>query len=164
MVSQCQPSIEQGSYVVRCNAVTVLTVTSSVCYLLCQSVAGLHSIAACFVVGHELLVDLLLTAGADVSIQDKLGGSALLEACKAGRDDIITILTSTRSAASLGGMADPIVMSAWMCKAVFEGDLMLLRRFLNAGADPDCADYDQRTALHIAAADGKLSAVSCQMT
>lgn len=53
-----------------------------------------------------------------------------------------------------------ITMSAHLCTCVFEGDLTLLRRLLRAGADPDAADYDKRTALHIAAADGNLAAVS----
>jgi ankyrin repeat protein len=30
---------------------------------------------------------------------------------------------------------------------------------ITAGADADASDYDQRTALHIAAADGNLAAV-----
>ncbi len=51
-------------------------------------------------------------------------------------------------------------IASQLCTAVFEGDLPLLRRLLRAGALPDECDYDKRTALHIAAAEGNLLAVS----
>lgn len=46
-----------------------------------------------------------------------------------------------------------------MCSAVYEGDARLLRRLLRAGAPTGAADYDGRTALHIAAAEGNLAMV-----
>lgn len=46
-----------------------------------------------------------------------------------------------------------------MCEAVTTGDVLLLQRFLLAGAPADVCDYDRRCALHIAAAEGNLSAV-----
>ena len=49
--------------------------------------------------------------------------------------------------------------AALLCTAVFEGDLKLLRLLLRAGAHVDAGDYDKRTALHIAAAEGNLAAV-----
>jgi hypothetical protein len=56
-------------------------------------------------------------------------------------------------------LMSPVTTAAHLCTAVFDGDLQLLRRLLQAGATPNAADYDNRTALHIAAADGNLSAV-----
>jgi hypothetical protein len=49
--------------------------------------------------------------------------------------------------------------AALLCAAVYEGDMQLLRRLLRAGARADAEDYDKRTALHIAASDGKMPAV-----
>lgn len=46
-----------------------------------------------------------------------------------------------------------------LCKLVFDGDLPLLRRMIRAGIAIDAGDYDQRTALHIAACEGNLTAV-----
>lgn len=46
-----------------------------------------------------------------------------------------------------------------LCSAVHSGDMQLLKRLLRAGVDADSCDYDKRTALHIAAADGNLLAV-----
>ena len=47
-----------------------------------------------------------------------------------------------------------------LCKVVFEGSMEQLRLLLKAGADPNAIDYDKQTALHIAAADGNVPAVS----
>ena len=41
---------------------------------------------------------------------------------------------------------------------VCTGDVQLLRRLLMAQAPADCGDYDGRTALHIAAAEGNIPA------
>lgn len=57
-------------------------------------------------------------------------------------------------------MMPHVMTAAHLCTAVFEGDMPLLRRLLHAGASPNAGDYDKRTALHIAAADGNLPAVS----
>jgi hypothetical protein len=56
----------------------------------------------------------------------------------------------------LGG----VITAAYLCTAVFDGDLQLLRRLITAGANVNAIDYDKRTATHIAAADGSLSMVS----
>ncbi len=50
-------------------------------------------------------------------------------------------------------------MASHLCTCVFEGDLPLLRRLITAGAPADVGDYDKRTALHIAAAEGNTTAV-----
>lgn len=43
--------------------------------------------------GHLDLVHNLLEAGAQPNLKDNLGGSALLEACKHGHDNIVRVLT-----------------------------------------------------------------------
>ena len=50
-------------------------------------------------------------------------------------------------------------MAAQLCTCVFEGNMPLLRRLIRAGAAADAGDYDRRTALHIAAAEGNTAAV-----
>lgn len=59
----------------------------------------------------------------------------------------------------LGREQDRIAMAAQLCTCVFEGNLPLLRRLIRAGAAADAGDYDKRTALHIAAAEGNTAAV-----
>lgn len=41
-----------------------------------------------------------------------------------------------------------------LCSAVKMGDLNFLKRVLSYGIDPNSKDYDHRTPLHIAAAEG----------
>lgn len=43
-----------------------------------------------------------------------------------------------------------------LCNAVINGDTGLLKRLLDHGVDPNSADYDLRTPLHIASAEGFL--------
>lgn len=50
--------------------------------------------------------------------------------------------------------------SALLCEAVYHRDFDMLQRLLQAKADANAGDYDKRTALHIAAAEGDLEAVS----
>ena len=46
-----------------------------------------------------------------------------------------------------------------LCQAVFDGDILLLRRLVKVGICIDAADYDGRTASLIAAAEGNVSAL-----
>lgn len=46
-----------------------------------------------------------------------------------------------------------------LCLAIRNGDCVQLRRLLRAGCDPDSLDYESRTALHLAAAEGDLKMV-----
>lgn len=101
------------------------------------------------------VVDMLLRVGADPNTADTFGCTALWEACKSGHDDCIEALLA--KGAKLGRAS--LQMAGLLCNAVFEGDLKLLRRLLHAGADPNEGDYDGRTPLHIAAAEGNVPAV-----
>lgn len=105
--------------------------------------------------GNPTTVKILLMAGASINASDNMGGSALLEACKGGHDETIQLLKEHNGTLTLGG----VTTAAYLCTAVFDGDLQLLRRLISAGANVNAFDYDRRTATHIAAADGNLSMV-----
>ncbi len=47
-----------------------------------------------------------------------------------------------------------------MCSAAGLGDLAALERLIASGAEVDAADYDGRTALHLAAAEGQVAAAT----
>jgi ankyrin repeat protein len=46
-----------------------------------------------------------------------------------------------------------------LCQAVFDGDVLQLRRLVRAGIQVNASDYEKRTAAHIAAAEGNLAAL-----
>eukprot|EP00542_Grammatophora_oceanica_P002284 CAMPEP_0194062106 /NCGR_PEP_ID=MMETSP0009_2-20130614/76511_1 /TAXON_ID=210454 /ORGANISM="Grammatophora oceanica, Strain CCMP 410" /LENGTH=110 /DNA_ID=CAMNT_0038713695 /DNA_START=25 /DNA_END=357 /DNA_ORIENTATION=- len=46
-----------------------------------------------------------------------------------------------------------------LCQAVYDGDIILLKRLLKAKIQVNAADYDKRTAAHIAAAEGNAAAI-----
>jgi ankyrin repeat protein len=116
--------------------------------------------------GHVDAVALLLAAGADANRVDNFGLCALSEACRYAHDAVIDRLVGagaalatrpSRSPTSPGAdrsASRPILDAAKLCEAVHAGDAPLLRRFIRSGANVDVADYDRRTALHVAAAEG----------
>ena len=118
---------------------------------------GLHLAAA---LGRTQVLSLLLDAGADPSAVDNFGRTPLIEAVRGGHSTSAALLC--RRGATLGlvhdaaSAAPPGALHAGseMCQAAFTGDVDYLRRLLRAGASPDSADYDRRTAAHLACAEG----------
>lgn len=53
-----------------------------------------------------------------------------------------------------------VKMATLMCTMVHDGDVAVLRRVLRSKADPDLADYNGCTPLHMACATGNLTIVS----
>lgn len=105
--------------------------------------------------GHADVVASLLAAGSDPQLADNLGGTALLEACKAGNDNIVALLRKNGAEFNMGRMD----AASLLCKLVFDSNVPLLRRMIQAGIATDFSDYDGRTALHVAASEGNLTAV-----
>ncbi|KAL4435944.1 hypothetical protein ABPG77_000706 [Micractinium sp. CCAP 211/92] len=105
--------------------------------------------------GFRETVQLLLEAGATVNARDNFGGTAMWEACQHGQDDCMDILLQRQGSLCKEGGEE----ASLLCNCVFGGEFGLLKRLLRAGAHVDQGDYDLRTALHIAAAEGNLPAV-----
>ena len=83
------------------------------------------------------------------------GSTALLEAVKNGNEKVMDILLEKGAELC---MPESLAASV-LCQAVFDGDIVLLKRLLRAGIQVDAADYDARTASHIAAAEGNAAAL-----
>jgi ankyrin repeat protein len=83
------------------------------------------------------------------------GSTALLEAVKNANDVTVDVLL--KQGATLC-MSESLAASV-LCQAVFDGDIVLLKRLLHAGIQVNAADYDKRTAAHIAAAEGNVAAI-----
>lgn len=91
---------------------------------------------------------------ADPNLADMHGSTALLEAVKNGHEETMNLLK--RHGGEL--CMDERLAASVICQAVSDGDSTLLRRLLQAGIPVNAADYDRRTASHIAAAEGNGSA------
>lgn len=105
--------------------------------------------------GFKDTAEVLLEAGADPNAKDAFGGTAMWEACQHGHEHLVDLLLRHNGSVGKEGVDEAFLL----CTCVFSGELGLLRRLLRAGAHTDAGDYDKRTALHIAAAEGNLPAV-----
>uniref|UniRef100_A0A0D9W5H6 Potassium channel n=1 Tax=Leersia perrieri TaxID=77586 RepID=A0A0D9W5H6_9ORYZ len=98
--------------------------------------------------GYEDIVRFLIQRGANVNSIDRFGNSPLLQAVKSGHDKITMLLVehgATLNLEDAGG---------YLCRVVRDGRIDLLKKLLKFGISPNCRNYDQRTPLHIAAAEG----------
>jgi ankyrin repeat protein len=99
--------------------------------------------------GHVAAVQALLDAGADVSLEDRFGGTAVLDAVRHQHDAVVKVLVAAGAS-----LVESDTNVAAMCAAAMEGDAQTVRRLLDGGQNINAGDYDQRTALHLAAAEG----------
>ena len=100
---------------------------------------------------------ILLTRGADPNALDEDGASVVDIALKAGSDDCASELIRAGGSASSADDGGATRLRAAACS----GDVCLLERLVKAGLSPDAATADDgRTALHLAAGEGKLRVAS----
>eukprot|EP00549_Striatella_unipunctata_P016476 CAMPEP_0118725992 /NCGR_PEP_ID=MMETSP0800-20121206/33447_1 /TAXON_ID=210618 ORGANISM="Striatella unipunctata, Strain CCMP2910" /NCGR_SAMPLE_ID=MMETSP0800 /ASSEMBLY_ACC=CAM_ASM_000638 /LENGTH=182 /DNA_ID=CAMNT_0006634751 /DNA_START=21 /DNA_END=570 /DNA_ORIENTATION=- len=104
--------------------------------------------------GNVDTVAKLLEFHVNPNLIDVHGSTALYEATQHGHAAVMELLLQ-HGAELAWTKAAP----HRMCQAVFDGDTQLLRRLLKAKIDVNASDYDKRTAIHIAAAEGNLAAV-----
>jgi len=90
---------------------------------------------------------------AKVNVEDRWGGTPLSDALKAKNLEVADYLRSN------GAKIVEKNYSAEMCDAAFRGDLDYVRNLLRNNAEVNTTDYDGRSALHLAAAEGKQSMV-----
>jgi glutaminase len=123
--------------------------------------------------GHLEVARFLLDSGTDPNPADRWGGTPLHDAKLAENSALVELLTArgahggdpahpesetgATEAAELYGDTDAVVELLW---AASEGDLDGLRRCIARGIPVSAADYDGRTALHLAASNGQAKAVT----
>jgi ankyrin repeat protein len=105
--------------------------------------------------GNNETVAKLLEYSCNPNLVDVHGTSALLEAVKNGNEETVALLLQNDARLCLAESK----AASMLCQAVFDGDIMLLRRLLWAGIHANASDYDKRAAVHIAAAEGNVSAL-----
>ena len=106
--------------------------------------------------GNDDVIKLLLTDyHADPNLVDVHGTTALFEAVKNGHESTMALLLEYNATLC----TKESYAATALCQAVFDGDTPFLRRLLQAGIQVNAADYDKRTAAHIASAEGNLAAL-----
>lgn len=71
-----------------------------------------------------------------------------METIKNGHDRVASLLAQEGASLKIDDAG------CLLCTAVVRGDSDFLRRILSHGVDPNARDYDHRTPLHVAAAEG----------
>ncbi|KAK3266381.1 hypothetical protein CYMTET_24987 [Cymbomonas tetramitiformis] len=97
-------------------------------------------LAACE--GHvEMIVKLVEEYGADVNVEDRLGGTPAADALRHGQSAALAKLLQYKASLNLEDEAGKI------CEAAANGDVKMLEQLVMCGVDPEISDYDSRTAL-----------------
>ncbi len=113
---------------------------------------GVYSpLADAAALGHGAIVEILVSAGADLNkpVGDgHLFGTPLAHAAHQGRAEIVEILVA--AGADLNPADDPPLHAA-----ASMGRVEIVRRLVELGADPDARDLDERTALTVARNHGQ---------
>lgn len=101
--------------------------------------------------GHLPMVRLLIKHGADVNVRDRFGLTALDDAVRHGHTQVQRLLREH------GGCLAPHNMGVKMCEAAAEDDVSSLQVLITNGIEPSTADYDMRTAMHLASSVGNVT-------
>ncbi len=105
--------------------------------------------------GHEKVVEFLLLSQANPNCADRWGGTPLQDAALSGQH----IGTAQILKAKTANVSDDFGASA-VCAAADKGDVPKLSILHSFGRSLDVGDYEDRCALHLASAEGKVLAVS----
>lgn len=99
--------------------------------------------------GHLACIKVLVHAKANINIMDRWHNTPLQDAVTNSHMDTVKWLRSN------GGLVINQKKGYDLCKAAFDGDMEALTKLVNEGVDLNIADYDSRTALHLAACEGR---------
>jgi len=100
--------------------------------------------------GQTLIVKFLITKGVNVNCEDRFGNTPLREALRGNHGEIAKMLRE--AGAKMGQASAEIDGEVMRCAAA--NDVQKLSQLLDSGASANCKDYDGRTPLHIAVAEG----------
>jgi len=98
---------------------------------------------------------------AKLSPVDRWGGTPVDDAMRCGHSDVAEFLIKQGALKGRMSQARPLGATE-LCDAVARGDETELKRLvLQEKVDVNACDYDRRSALHLAAVEGKLQLVKC---
>ncbi|KAK3251628.1 hypothetical protein CYMTET_39030 [Cymbomonas tetramitiformis] len=99
--------------------------------------------------GHANVVVRLLELGANVNPRDRFEGSPLDDAIRHNHRKTQAVLVKNN------GRISGMDAACTLCQAAADGDMAKLKVLFKCGVDMNAADYDNRTALHLAASNGQ---------
>ena len=98
--------------------------------------------------GNYRMVEILLNNGAEKDLKDRWGQTPLQTAINHKQLMIVGLLTQWKASLGFENAASAL------CEASGGGDLAQVRRLIENGVNANLGDYDRRTALHVASAEG----------
>uniref|UniRef100_A0A7S1T5I3 Protein kinase domain-containing protein n=1 Tax=Compsopogon caeruleus TaxID=31354 RepID=A0A7S1T5I3_9RHOD len=109
--------------------------------------------------GHEAIVDILLGHGADPYQKDRWGNRALDILRRRGNQSMTVIFEKHRIDMEDFDIPDKHLNGLELLHFAANGALERVEQHLDLGTDPNFADYDQRTPLHLASVEGHTAVV-----
>ncbi|KAK3265965.1 hypothetical protein CYMTET_25385, partial [Cymbomonas tetramitiformis] len=107
--------------------------------------------------GQLEAVKKLIALGADTSATDRHGNTALSDAMRGKHDAVAEVLRKHNPQ-----MKPPLTgcgAALKLCQAAYEGNIDEIKRCVTNNMDVNAADYDERTAIHLAACEGHAAVV-----
>eukprot|EP00184_Porphyridium_aerugineum_P002671 CAMPEP_0184695846 /NCGR_PEP_ID=MMETSP0313-20130426/3348_1 /TAXON_ID=2792 /ORGANISM="Porphyridium aerugineum, Strain SAG 1380-2" /LENGTH=1119 /DNA_ID=CAMNT_0027154373 /DNA_START=331 /DNA_END=3690 /DNA_ORIENTATION=- len=113
--------------------------------------------------GHEAVAELLIMNGANMYALDRFGRSPIDDAIKNGHREVLKVFRSAGAVIPLylvsemgSEVSQEFLLGMDLIEQASKGRLGPAKTLLELGADPGFRDYDNRTPLHLAAAEGHL--------
>lgn len=103
--------------------------------------------------GQLSMVTFLVQQGAKLEAKDRWKHTALYEAIYQGHSEVAHFLMAQ------GAKLPEKELGVLLCQAAAEGDIQTLHNCFSCSVSPALTDYDQRTPLHLAVAEGQIEIV-----
>ena len=107
--------------------------------------------------GHEDLVEWLLSRRCDVTVKDRKNNTPLDDAVLAKKDNVARIIRKYHPGVQITMQGSDLGVQ--LCEYAFNNDIECIKRLITYNANVGAADYDGRTALHLAACEGHVETV-----
>lgn len=104
--------------------------------------------------GHAEVVELLIAHGADIDAEDRWGATPVDDAENNGHAHVVEVLKKAGAHIETRTISRDEIKSMELMQYAANGFYDMVREKLMAGAQATFADYDKRTALHLACAEG----------